>query len=529
MKDQNTGEKPKSNAKRTTIPSSKPSSSLEKIHPRKNHEDDPASEVDPTTETEDLQKQGQCGQAELKQTSPLKSRPKRSTPKAETTGKRETIRQHLESLVRRKYPITPERLSELFEAIISLTECKLNSRNAGDLIQKILNSGDYLAVSGNLAEFVRDILGWPDDKAEGWLSCLRDGRFAEVDDAQVKPNWILGLHRSGSPAKLETNSPGADCKKGETAGIIEVRKTGDVVTPVSSSTRASHPEAADEISNDAEPTTDQSENEPVSQSANAATPLEDHPLASAFPLLKPDALNALADDIRRHGLKEPIVKYEGKILDGRNRYRACLKASVEPLFTEYSETTPVQFVISKNLHRRDMTAGQRATAAVELLPQFEAEAKKRQDQTTRLKRDEQGKLMKNPAVEIIPPVEPVSNAGEGSKRSKSRDEAAKLLGVNAHYVSDAKKVKETAPEIFAKLKRGEVTLAAAKKLCPPETDTGSQEISSGAGKSFNEAAELKKFEKVILRQVERWPKDAHKNLTEWLKKFFAQHLGVEVV
>src|SRR5262245_11343514 len=50
---------------------------------------------------------------------------------------------------------------------------------------------------------------------------------------------------------------------------------------------------------------------------------EVHPLAEIFPPLEGPAFDALVADIMGRGLQEPIWLYENKILDGRNRYRAC--------------------------------------------------------------------------------------------------------------------------------------------------------------------------------------------------------------
>lgn len=95
-----------------------------------------------------------------------------------------------------------------------------------------------------------------------------------------------------------------------------------------------------------------------------------HPAANAFPLLTADEAAALAYDIRRHGLRKPItlVERDGRsfVLDGRNRYRACLAVGVRPYFDTYSGDDPVSFVISQNLMRRHLTESQRALAAAQL-------------------------------------------------------------------------------------------------------------------------------------------------------------------
>lgn len=91
-----------------------------------------------------------------------------------------------------------------------------------------------------------------------------------------------------------------------------------------------------------------------------------HPLANIFPMLAADELRALADDIRVNGLSEAITLHEGMILDGRNRYAACLTVSVIPRFRDYDGDDPLSFVLSANLHRRHLDESQRAMVAARI-------------------------------------------------------------------------------------------------------------------------------------------------------------------
>ena len=88
--------------------------------------------------------------------------------------------------------------------------------------------------------------------------------------------------------------------------------------------------------------------------------LELHPLCTLFPRLNAAEFAILRNDIATHGLRSPIVLHDGMILDGGNRYRACVEAKVEPRFETFSGGNLVSFVLSANLHRRHMSAGQQA-------------------------------------------------------------------------------------------------------------------------------------------------------------------------
>lgn len=57
-----------------------------------------------------------------------------------------------------------------------------------------------------------------------------------------------------------------------------------------------------------------------------------HPLADLFPMMDETALAELAADIKAESQREPIYLWRDEIIDGRNRYKACKLAGVEPVF-----------------------------------------------------------------------------------------------------------------------------------------------------------------------------------------------------
>jgi hypothetical protein len=91
-----------------------------------------------------------------------------------------------------------------------------------------------------------------------------------------------------------------------------------------------------------------------------------HPIADIFPLMTEEETNDLANDILLHGQREPIWIYQGKILDGRNRYNACLLKGVEPRIAEYLGSDPVEFAVSMNLKRRQLDDAQRSIVAARI-------------------------------------------------------------------------------------------------------------------------------------------------------------------
>lgn len=230
--------------------------------------------------------------------------------------------------------------------------------------------------------------------------------------------------------------------------------------------------------------------------------LAHHPAAAIFPLMDGIELNALVDDIRSHGLFEPIVLLEGRVLDGRNRLRACEIAGVTPSFVEWRENgaTPIEWVVSHNLHRRHLTTGQKAALALDLLPALEAEARER------LKTAGPGVRGGSPR--------PKSDEAIG----RSDEKAAALVGVGRTAVATAKAIqrRDETGEVVNAMRAGELNVAQAAREVGLE---GAGTQSDGTGSIETRRDELGREQpSVFFGKGDKW-----KEAAEPLRRYLVAH------
>ncbi|MFM9926915.1 hypothetical protein VLK31_28290 [Variovorax sp. H27-G14] len=93
---------------------------------------------------------------------------------------------------------------------------------------------------------------------------------------------------------------------------------------------------------------------------------QQHPLSAAFPAMSVAEYTELLDSISDIGVQNAITLYEGKVLDGWNRYRAATETGIECPTVEFTGDDPVRFVRAQNKHRRHLSAGAWALVEVAL-------------------------------------------------------------------------------------------------------------------------------------------------------------------
>lgn len=225
-----------------------------------------------------------------------------------------------------------------------------------------------------------------------------------------------------------------------------------------------------------------------------------HPYADIFPILDGMARDEFVEDIRINGLRDPIVILDGRIIDGRNRYlalvdlakggemlgpgwdrRAGKPLSIEDLapdmkwFRSYRDDDgdPLDFIISKNLKRRQLDDNQRAMAAA------------------RLATMRRGSNQHSPIGET------------------SQANAAKILNVSKRAVERATVVqKQGAPQLRRAVEQGSLALSTAATVASLPVAKQSEVVARGrreilsAAKEINGRRQQERREEVRARNAE---------------------------
>ena len=171
----------------------------------------------------------------------------------------------------------------------------------------------------------------------------------------------------------------------------------------------------------------------MKKTSKTSKTLKIHPLCAAVPAMADADFNNLIADINEHGLIDPITVYQGQVLDGRHRLKACKKLNIEPSFIEYDGDNPRSFVISKNKMRRHLNESQRALWAARL-------------ETTTWG----GKREQDPNLDLD---------------EVSRYDASKELEVSRASIASAKKVdREADKEVVKAVEQGKVRVSDAANI-----------------------------------------------------------------
>lgn len=237
--------------------------------------------------------------------------------------------------------------------------------------------------------------------------------------------------------------------------------------------------------------------------------MKNHEYANLFPMMSESELTGLVADIKANGLQDPVVIHEGMILDGRNRYKACLEAGVVADTIDYEGDDALSYVISHNLHRRHLNESQRAMVA------------------SRMAKLTSG----NPTGSNqygTPPIGEVPK--DFSISHQDRKSVAEKLQVGTSSLDRARRVqRDGADEVVDAVDRGELRVSTAEDLVklPKETQV---EVIAGGKEAVKEAvAKIRNTPKPIDVQTETLEKPKKKKDPEWTPEIGKQMRQIAIL
>ena len=195
------------------------------------------------------------------------------------------------------------------------------------------------------------------------------------------------------------------------------------------------------------------------------TGLEYHPLSELLPLMSAAEFARLKESLELDGQQVPAIVFEGRVLDGRNRCQACVELGLLLRVQTFSgtEDQALMYVIAANQHRRELSKSLRAVVAVDLLPHISKDVNRK-----RIEKLKQSLAARREGECLSQMTNTRSDSGAAVS---ARAVAADIMGVSDGYVGYAQQLQRDAPELFERIRNGQLTVTRAWRMLTQEGDT----------------------------------------------------------
>ena len=169
-------------------------------------------------------------------------------------------------------------------------------------------------------------------------------------------------------------------------------------------------------------------------------------LMNLIPALSVEEYAQLEANILEEGIREPIITWNGYIIDGHNRFSIAQRFDLEYKTTSKyfsSEESVKEWMILNQFGRRNLSNYQRSVLALELEEVFSKKAKEKElERKTTFAKSQKSSM----------------------QTLNTNKELSNISGIGQQTIARVKKIQEKAPEeVKAKLATGEVSINAAYK------------------------------------------------------------------
>lgn len=229
-----------------------------------------------------------------------------------------------------------------------------------------------------------------------------------------------------------------------------------------------------------------------------AKALKLHPMAALFPEMPPEDFAALVEDIKRHGVKVPILVHRGQVLDGRHRYKACQELGVRCPTVEWNGKDPWFELQSLNLVRRHL-AREQVYAICRLASQRFPEVAMPMDAARQAARDRkaQGKGQPRGKKALL---------RSQDRQRESADAIGALVGVSGTTVKRVDRLMREAPELVPKVAAGELSVKKALREVSSRKRAEQANPHSEAAAFLVDPA-VQRLEHVVRGEWAKWPRE----------------------